>query len=213
MSTEEDAEPSREPERRSRACLKWTIFRRRPVTAVVRPPKCRTQSTPYKGLAMLISELMYAEFPNEIAMTRSLLARISDDILAWKPAGELHTVAWNATHLVEILGWVPGIIGQDEFDIAPVGGEPYVTPEVTQVSQLLSTFDASSKAAIDSLAGVPDSVMHEPWSLKMGGQTLFTMNKGDCIRKWVFSHTAHHRGILSAYLRMTGLQFPSIYEE
>lgn len=162
---------------------------------------------------MLISELMTAELPVEMAMTRKLLARISDDNLEWKPAGELHTIAWNATHLVEIMGWVPGIITQSEFDIAPVDGEPSVAPEVTQTSQLLSTFDASCKAALDSLAGVPDSVMHEPWSLKMGGQILFTMNKGDCIRKWVFSHSAHHRGILSAYLRMAGLQFPSIYEE
>ena len=162
---------------------------------------------------MLISELMTAELPVEMAMTRTLLARVSDDNLKWKPTDKLHTIAWNATHLVEIIGWVPGIIGESEFDIAPVGGEPNFSPEVTQASQLLARFDASCKAAIESLAGVPDSVMHESWSLKMSGQTLFTMNKGDCIRKWVFSHTAHHRGILSAYLRMTGLQFPSIYEE
>ena len=162
---------------------------------------------------MLISELMSSELPAEMSMTRKLLARISDDLLAWKPAGEFHTIAWNATHLVEIVGWVPGIIGQSEFDIAPVGSEPYVTPEVTQAGQLLSMYDASCAAAMDSLVGVPDSVMQEPWSLKMGGQTLFTMKKGDCLRKWVFSHTAHHRGILSAYLRMAGLQFPSIYEE
>jgi uncharacterized damage-inducible protein DinB len=160
---------------------------------------------------MLISELMTAELPVEMAMTRKLLARISDDNLEWKPAGELHTIAWNATHLVEIMGWVPGIITQSEFDIAPVDGEPYIAPEVTLASQLLVAFDKSCEAVIDSLAGVPDSVMHEPWSLKMGGQILFTMNKGDCIRKWVFSHSAHHRGILSAYLRMAGLQFPSIY--
>jgi len=55
--------------------------------------------------------------------------------------------------------------------------------------------------------------MNEPWSLKMGVQTLITMNKGDCIRKWVFSHLAHHRGILSIYIRVAGLQIPSVYEE
>ncbi len=162
---------------------------------------------------MLISELMTAELPGEMAMTRRLLERVPDEKLKWKPPGELHTIVWNATHLVEIIGWVPGVIGQSEFDIAPVGVEPCVAPEVTQMSQLLATFDAGCDAAIDSLKGVPDSVMHEHWSLKMGGQTLFTMSKGDCIRKWVFSHSAHHRGILSAYLRMAGLEFPSIYEE
>ncbi|MGL4553307.1 MAG: DinB family protein [Gemmataceae bacterium] len=38
------------------------------------------------------------------------------------------------------------------------------------------------------------------------------MKKGDCLRKWVFSHTAHHRGILSAYLRLAGVPHTSIYE-
>jgi uncharacterized damage-inducible protein DinB len=162
---------------------------------------------------MLISELMSAELPGELAMTRGLLSRIPDDKLEWKPQGELHSIVWNANHLVEIMGWVPGIVGQNDWDIAPIGEEPYVAPAVTQAGQLVELFDIHSKAAIDIVEGVPDSVMHEPWSLKMAGQTLFTMSKGDCIRKWVFSHSAHHRGVLSAYLRMAGLQFPSIYEE
>jgi len=114
---------------------------------------------------------------------------------------------------VETIGWVPGILRQSEWDIAPLGGDAYVAPEVTETSQLLDLFDDHCKKAIIALAGVPDSVMDEPWSLKMGGQVLFTLNKGNCLRKWVFSHSAHHRGILSVYLRMAGVQFPSIYEE
>jgi len=162
---------------------------------------------------MLIFELMASELTSELAMTRNLLARIPREKLEWQPPGGLHSIAWNASHLVEIVGWVPGILGQSEWDIAPVGGEAYVTPEVTETSQLLEMIEDSGKKAISALHGVPDSVMDEPWSLKMGGQILFTMKKGDCIRKWVFSHSAHHRGILSVYLRMAGVQFPSIYEE
>jgi len=162
---------------------------------------------------MLISELMATELASEMAMTRNLLARVPDDKLEWRPPGDLHSIAWNATHLAEIVGWVPGILAQSEWDIAPVGGEAYVAPAVTQASQLLEMFADHSRKAINALHGVHDSVMDEPWSLKMGGQILFTMNKGDCLRKWVFSHSAHHRGILSVYLRMAGLQFPSIYEE
>jgi uncharacterized damage-inducible protein DinB len=162
---------------------------------------------------MLISELMAAELPTEMAMTRRLLARIPADKLQWQPPGGLHSIAWNAAHLVEIVGWTPGIVGQSEWDIAPAGAAPDVAPQVSSVSELLEKFDANGKVALESLRGVPDSVMDEPWSLKMGGQTLFTMNKGPCLRKWVFTHSAHHRGILSAYLRMTGLELPSIYEE
>ena len=161
----------------------------------------------------MISEMMADELAGEMAMTRRLLARIPGDKLAWKPADELHTIGWNAAHLTETIGWIPGILAEGSFDMAPVGGEPYVTPEATDVLQVLEKFDAYQAAALAALQGVPDSVMGEPWSLKMGGQTLFTMRKGDCIRKWVFSHSAHHRGILSVYLRMAGVLFPSIYEE
>lgn len=156
---------------------------------------------------------MANEFPDEAAMTRRLLERIPDDKLDWKAGERVQSIGWNANHLVEIVTWVPGIIGQSEWDIAPAGGEPYAAPTITQASGLLAAFDENVQGAIASLKGVPDEVMHEPWSLKMGGQVLFTMNKGDCIRKWVFSHTAHHRGILSAYLRIAGLEFPSVYEE
>jgi uncharacterized damage-inducible protein DinB len=162
---------------------------------------------------MLIAALMPTELVSEMAMTRKLLARVPQDKLEWQPPGDLRSIAWNAAHLVEIIGWVPGILEQSEWDIAPVGGEAYVVPEVTRPELLLEMFDKHSHSAIDALQGASDSLMDEPWSLRMGGQVLFTMNKGACLRKWVFSHSAHHRGILSVYLRMAGLNFPSIYEE
>ncbi|MCZ2341979.1 MAG: DinB family protein [Bacteroidales bacterium] len=156
---------------------------------------------------------MATELADEMAMTRKLLARIPADKLAWKPTDDLHTIGWNAGHLTEIAGWVDLMITGSEWDMAPVGGTAYVTPEVTDTEQMLKTFDNHVAASLAALEGVPDSVMAEPWSLKMGGVTFFTMKKGDCLRKWVFSHNAHHRGILSVYLRMVGVPFSSIYEE
>ncbi len=162
---------------------------------------------------MLISVQMIPELAAEAVMTRRLLARLPAEKLNWQPNAELHTIGWNASHLVEILGWVPGIVGASEFDIAPPDGAATVTTEATDVAQLLAKFDEYLAAALASLQGVSDEVMAEPWSLKAGGHTIFTMLKGDCLRKWVFTHTAHHRGILSAYLRMAGVRCPSLYEE
>lgn len=162
---------------------------------------------------MLISELMAAELASEMDMTRKLLARIPADKLAWKPTDNLHTIGWNASHLAEIAGWVALMVQGSEWDLAPVDGPAYVTPEVTDINQLLKLFDHNLAESLAALQGVPDAVMSEPWSLKMGGATLFTVKKGDCLRKWVFSHTAHHRGILSVYLKMVGVPFSSIYEE
>lgn len=162
---------------------------------------------------MLISELMLPEFTDEAAMTRRLLERIPNDKLGWSPKEGLHTIGWNASHLVEIISWVPATLTQSEIDLAPVGAEPYVTPEAKSVQELLTRFDGNVKKSLAALQGVSDAVMAEPWSLKMGGQTLFTITKNVCLRKWVFSHTAHHRGILSTYLKLAGVQFSSLYEE
>lgn len=174
---------------------------------------CDILRSQHEESKLLISEGMIDELASETAMTRKLLERIPEDKLSWKPGGDLHSIGWNATHLAEIVGWVPGILQHSDFDIAPPGQAPYTVPEATRTNELIETFDSYQAEAIAALQGVPDFVMDEPWSLKMGGQTLFTMKKGPCLRKWVFSHSAHHRGILSVYLRMAGVQFPSIYEE
>ncbi len=161
---------------------------------------------------MPIAERMKTELAGESAATRKLLERVPDEKWDWSPGSGLHTIGWNAGHLTEILGWVPGILQQSDWDLAPAGESPAPEPPKPDVAQLLSRFDANRAAALAALEGVPDAVMAEPWSLKAGGHVLFTMPRGECLRKWVFSHTAHHRAILSTYLRLAGIPHDSIYE-
>ena len=161
---------------------------------------------------MLISELMVPELTLELAVTRKLLAMVPDDKLEWSPGSGLHTIGWNASHLAEIAGWVPVILQQPELDIAPPGAEALPPPTKKDVAALLKHFDANASGSLTALKGTPDAVMAETWTMKAGGHALFTMTKGDCLRKWVFSHIPHHRGVLSAYLRMAGVPHDSIYE-
>ena len=166
---------------------------------------------------MLISELMIPELKREAAMTRRLLERVPADKLDWRPAGDgLKTVGWNASHLAEIVGWVPVIAGQPGLDLADAGDEQQKAAALAasgDVGLLLARFDENLAKSVAALAGVGDATMDEPWTMRFGGQDLFTMKKGDCLRKWVFAHAAHHRGILSVYLRMAGVKIGSIYEE
>ncbi len=161
----------------------------------------------------MISEQMAAELPTEMAMTRRLLSLIPPDKMNWQPADGMQTIGWNANHLVDILAWTDGILNQNEWDIAPADGDPDATPNLTDPEELLKRFDKVASQAIQALQGVEDTAMAEPWSLKMTGQILFTMNRGDCIRKWVFGHSAHHRGILSVYIRLAGVPVASVYEQ
>jgi uncharacterized damage-inducible protein DinB len=162
---------------------------------------------------MTIAQLMIPELKREAEMTRRLLARVPGDRLDFSPGGGLHTIGWNASHLAEIVGWVPGIVNAPGLDLAHVDAEQAAAAAAKDLPLLLKRFDQNLAASLAALDGVPDATMGEPWTMKMNGQELFTMNKGDCLRKWVFTHTAHHRGILSASLRLAGANAGSIYEE
>ncbi|AWM37332.1 DinB superfamily protein [Gemmata obscuriglobus] len=161
---------------------------------------------------MLISEQMVPEFTRETAVTRKLLARVPDDKVDWSPGIGLRSIGWNASHLAEIAGWIPFVLQQPKLDIAPFGGEAVPQPDKKDVTELLKHFDQNVATSLAALKGVTDTVMAETWTMKAGGHVLFSMTKGDCLRKWVLSHTAHHRGILSAYLRMGGVPHDSIDE-
>lgn len=160
---------------------------------------------------MTIAQLMIPELKAEAEMTRRLLARIPNDKLAFSPGKGIKTIAWNAAHLAEIVGWVPWTLDGDGLDLAQFEGQKLVDP--TDIAAVLKTFDENLAKSLKSLEGVSDAKMAEPWTMRHGETVYFTIEKGVCLRKWVFTHTAHHRGILSVLLRLAGVEHGSIYEE
>ena len=161
---------------------------------------------------MTFSELVLPELDDEMARTRKVLAVVPKKLMDWKPAEAMHTIGWNTNHLAEIVGWTHAIVEENEFDIAPVDGPKYETPSIEDPTEILATFDEALVAARATIAAVTDERLAEEWSMKMGGQTLFTMTKGACLRTWVLNHSVHHRGILSVYLRMCGIELAPVYD-
>ena len=161
-----------------------------------------------------VAQLMIPELQREAEMTRKLLAKIPPDKLDFTPGHGLHTVGWNASHLAEIAGWVPGVINVSGMDMNEYDAEAAATAtrEAT-VPGLLEKFDANLAKSVASLDSATDAQMGEPWMMSMNGQEVFTMPKGEVLLKWVFTHTAHHRAVLSTLLRLAGVEHGSIYEE
>ena len=56
-----------------------------------------------------------------------------------------------------------------------------------------------------------DEAMMAAWSLKSGGEVLFTMPRVAVLRSFIFSHNVHHRAQLGVYLRMNDVPVPAIY--
>lgn len=158
------------------------------------------------------SQMMLPEFDREMARTRRILVAATTESLEWSPGEGLHTIGWNANHIADIVGWTNSIIEESEFDMAPPGEEPFATSSFETVDEIVAAFDKSVAEARDSIESVTDEQLTEMWSLKAGGETLFTIPKGECVRTWVLNHTVHHRGILSVYLRMQGIEHTPPYD-
>ena len=150
---------------------------------------------------------LLAEFDHEMATTRKLLERLPDDKLAWKPHEKSMSLGGLATHLGNIPRWAGTILNEPGFDLA--GAPPNLAEKETR-AEILAAFDESTKqtrAALDK----SDAEYLGMWSLKRGGQEMFSMPRLAAFRTFVLYHIVHHRGQLSVYLRLNNIPVPAIY--
>lgn len=157
------------------------------------------------------SAMVLPEFDMEMANTRKILAAVPDHLLDWQAHPTSRTIGWNANHLAEIPGWVAGTLSATVWDFAPVGGEPYKSPELRSSREILELFDKNVAAARNALEAASDEQLNVIWSLAAGGNVLMSMPRSAVVRIWVLNHTIHHRAHLIVYLRLNGIALPEMY--
>ena len=160
---------------------------------------------------MTYAQAVLPEFEQEMASTRKVLERVPDDKLDWKAHPKSNTIGWNAAHLAEIPGYVAPVMTQGEWDIAPIGSEPYRTPHLTSRKEIVELFDKNVASAREILAAAKDEDMPKTWSLLMGGKTMLSMPRAAVIRSLIMNHIIHHRAILTVYLRLNDIPVPGLY--
>lgn len=160
---------------------------------------------------MSIAQSLLPEFDHEMATTRKVLERIPDALGTWKPHEKSFSMGNLAVHTAELIGWGTMTMQTTELDMAPKDGEPYKNPEFSTGADLLKRFDANVTATRAALAAASDADFMVGWSLKMAGETLFTIPRVGVIRTWVLNHVIHHRAQLAVYLRLNDLPVPSMY--
>lgn len=158
---------------------------------------------------MSIADTMLPELDQEMASTRRTLERVDDSKLAWKPHEKSMTLGRLASHIAELPGWSVSTLQDELFDMAAPGA--YKPADLGSRQEILALFDQCVADTRAILAKTGDAKMMEPWSLRRGEQTIFTMPRAIVLRSWLFNHVIHHRGQLTVYLRMTGSLVPSIY--
>ncbi|HEX6863894.1 MAG TPA: DinB family protein [Thermoanaerobaculia bacterium] len=160
---------------------------------------------------MAIKESILAELDHEMATTRKLLERIPEQNAAWKPHAKSMSLGHLGVHLAQLPMWGALTMKETELDLNPPGGPGFKTPDFESTGALLATFDEHVRQAREAIAAASDPDFMVPWTLKNGGQEIFTMPRVACLRTFVVNHLIHHRGQLSVYLRLNDVPVPSIY--
>jgi len=156
---------------------------------------------------MAIKDALLADYDHEMGSTRRLLERVPGDKLAWKPHDKSMSLGGLATHLGRIPQWAGTILNEPSFDLAEAPPDP---AEHASLAGILSAFDegrARTRAWMDKTDGEYNSL----WTLKRGGQQLFSVPRVSAFRSFVLHHIIHHRGQLSVYLRLNDVPVPAIY--
>lgn len=156
---------------------------------------------------MLFVDALLPEFDREMTTTRTLLERVPDDAFDWKPHDKSMSLGQLASHVANLPRWGLITINEAQFDLATDTGNVAATSR----AELLARFDALTGETRQALVGRTDAEMLAPWTLKRGGETIFTSPKAMVWRSFVLNHLVHHRGQLSVYLRLRDVPVPSIY--
>jgi uncharacterized damage-inducible protein DinB len=157
---------------------------------------------------MKLSDAMVAEFTHEAQTTRKLLERIPDEKLSWKPHPKSMSMGRLGTHIANLMVWTERIVDSRELDMSKVDTK---VPAAKSRKEILDVFDANVKAFKTTVGGKPDEEMFLSWALKSGDHLVFELPRIACLRSFILSHTIHHRGQLSVYLRENDVPVPSIY--
>ena len=155
-----------------------------------------------------IAASLIAELEQEGATTRKVLERITPETFDWKPHEKSMTMGKLATHVAEMHGWTMPTVLEPELDFAKMDYKPF-EPKTTE--DLVQHFEKNFNEAIETLKGAADDIWFEPWSLKNGDTTYFTMPRVVVMRSLVLNHIVHHRGQLSVYLRENNIPVPPMY--
>ncbi len=160
---------------------------------------------------MAIKDIFLAELEAEAPNTRQLLERVPEAKLNWKPADKSMSLNQLATHLANLPGWGQFTLETDELDINPPDGEPMVPPSPEGVAAIVELYDSNMAKLKEIIASTDDETFGQPWTLKSGGQDVFTMPKVAVLRSMIMNHMVHHRGQLTVYLRLNGVPLPMTY--
>jgi uncharacterized damage-inducible protein DinB len=157
---------------------------------------------------MSISELLLAEFNQEIDKTRTTLERVPEDKKDFAPHPRSMPLNKLAPHVAQLAGFGLTVLTTPEFDFSKGSYKPVPFESSAQLVQVLEDGAAKVRTA---LQGMPDEAWSENWKLSFQGKPIFEGKRFLAYRQMFLNHLVHHRAQLGVYLRLTEKPVPATY--
>lgn len=161
--------------------------------------------------ATLLTPLALALLPeldHELALTRRVLERLPAEHFGWQPHPKSMTLGHLASHTADLIGGIPTTFATTEMDLATYAD--HASPDATSAEELVRRLKDNGAAARQTLLQASPEAFEQTWTLRFGDQIILSQSRADIVRHLI-SHTIHHRGQLSVYLRLLEIPVPYIY--
>ncbi|MBB6734374.1 DinB family protein [Cohnella zeiphila] len=156
----------------------------------------------------MVKQLIVGDATHELALTRTILERLPNEHMAWKPHEKSMALGGLATHLINILNWQIAIFLYPEFDLSTV---PLRREALGRREDVLEEFDANVVKLEKLLAECDENTLGEEWTLRNGEHLILRQPRAIALRSFGLSHMIHHRAQLGVYLRLLDLPVPGLY--
>ncbi len=160
---------------------------------------------------MDLKKMLLEEITLEMSNTRRVLERVPEDRMDWQPHAKSMSLSRLASHLAFLPGLAVKMFSQDRYEMgAP--GTPRPTPfALPQRAAILDLFDTNVRDLRAMAESWSDADLASTWTFVRGGKVLIDGPRVPSLRRMLLSHSIHHRGQLTVYLRENDVPLPPLY--
>lgn len=145
----------------------------------------------------------------ELANTRRMLERVPADQLDFKPHEKSFALGKLAKHLTDLAHLACAILTTKDFSFDAAPSQP--SPDPSSAKEFVELWDERVGTFKSLLEKASDEDLMTVWTATSHGHTVIQKPRIEALRTVFINHTAHHRGQLSVYYRLTGVTVPGMY--
>ena len=151
------------------------------------------------------------QLQREQALNRKVLAVVPEGKNTWKPHDKSMELGYLAALVAQMPAWIAMMIATDGLDFADSSARSSFQAKGSDSTQaLLKLADDSAAKGKSALEGTNEDHLNGTWNFRMGDKVLGGGTRINQIAD-TFTHMTHHRGQLTVYLRLLGVNVPSTY--